>query len=924
MTLLRCALILFSFLTSLHAITNAPAILTSPTPGSTLSGTSATFVWTTGTGVTEYSLYIGTTPHAHDIAFFNPKSANSYSASNLPSHGGTFYVDLFSRISNTWQRQSYTFIATGTAVSATMSAPATGATLAGSAQTFTWSSGSGVTSYSLYIGTTHGAHDLYFKNTTATSASVTGLPMDGRPVYVTLYSLIAGVWQYHAYTFIAWAPGLTSPKPGSKLDSTSTTFTWNLGTGITDYSLYVGTTPHKHNLEFFTTRSASSHTVSGLPSNGGTFYVDYFTRKNGVWNRTSYQYIASGTPGAATILTPTPASTLGGTSQTFTWSAGTGVTEYSLYVGTAPRTHDLYFVNTTTGNSATVTGLPNDASTLYVTLYSLVDGVWRANAYTYTAWSLTVKSIEVTGLSSEVAMDGTLQLTATATYSDGSTKNITDTAWWSSTGEEFATVLNGGPNSGLVTGIYLGAANIHASVGAVASPSFTVTVTGDLPGQWTWITGSNEKDRPGVYGTLGVASAGNSPGARQGAGMWRDKFGKLWIFGGWGTGEILDIFLINDLWSFDPATKLWTWMSGSKSVNHLGIYGTKGVPATENTPGSRTQPVTWTDDKGNLWLFGGTGNDSHGGATLNDLWKYDPATHQWTWMSGSSDGNQPGVYGTKGVPAAANHPGARLLSAGWTDSGGKLWLFGGFSFADGKLNDLWMFDPTTTQWTWVSGSSGVNDPGVYGTLGVPDAANVPPARAAFPGWIDNAGRFWIFGGMTQSGQSDIYINDLWRFDPSTKMWTWMSGGNSQVAGIYGTLGIPDAANVPGARAYDVGWTDKNGKLWLFGGSGVDSTGSSAFLDDLWQWDPATSKWTWMSGWKTIRHPGVWGTKGVTAPTNVPDTRSGASGVADATGKLWLFGGWGWDFEMDMTPGQHNDLWNYQLIPPSMPEHQTEH
>ena len=39
--------------------------------------------------------------------------------------------------------------------------------------------------------------------------------------------------------------------------------------------------------------------------------------------------------------------------------------------------------------------------------------------------------------------------------------------------------------------------------------------------------------------------------------------------------------------------------------------------------------------------------------------------------------NQAGVYGTKGVPAAANVPGARDESISWTDSTGNLWLFGG-------------------------------------------------------------------------------------------------------------------------------------------------------------------------------------------------------------------------------------------------------
>ncbi len=53
---------------------------------------------------------------------------------------------------------------------------------------------------------------------------------------------------------------------------------------------------------------------------------------------------------------------------------------------------------------------------------------------------------------------------------------------------------------------------------------------------------------------------------------------------------------------------------------------------------------------------------------MNDLWRYDPATKQWTWISGSNTINQAGIYGTKGVPDAANVPCARYMSISWADS----------------------------------------------------------------------------------------------------------------------------------------------------------------------------------------------------------------------------------------------------------------
>ena len=46
-------------------------------------------------------------------------------------------------------------------------------------------------------------------------------------------------------------------------------------------------------------------------------------------------------------------------------------------------------------------------------------------------------------------------------------------------------------------------------------------------------------------------------------------------------------------------------------------------------------------------------------------------------------------------------------------------------------------------------------------------------------------------------------------------------------GTYGTRGMPDAANVPGARDGSISWTDESGNLWLFGGELQDSEGNGA-------------------------------------------------------------------------------------------------
>jgi N-acetylneuraminic acid mutarotase len=424
--------------------------------------------------------------------------------------------------------------------------------------------------------------------------------------------------------------------------------------------------------------------------------------------------------------------------------------------------------------------------------------------------------------------------------------------------------------------------------------------------EWTWMSGSNSVDQPGVYGTKGVPAAGNVPGARDAAGSWTDSSGNLWLFGGGGVDANGVSGALNDLWKYTPSTGEWTWMSGSNSANQPGVYGTKGVPAAGNVPGNRGAVVAWTDSSGNLWLFGGAGYLADGNSgEFNDLWKYTPSTGEWTWMSGSNSAYQEGVYGTKGVPAAGNVPGAREYSVAWTDSSDNLWLFGGY---DGFMNDLWKYTPSTGEWTWMSGSNSGYQQSVYGTKGVPAPGNVPGARFSSVSWTDSSGNLWLFGGEGYDPSSCCWLNDLWRYTPSTGEWTWMSGSNSEnQPGVYGTKGVPAAGNVPGARSSAVSWTDSSGNFWLFGGGGDDVSGLVGDLNDLWKFTPSIGEWTWMSGSNSRLQLGVYGTKGVPAASNAPGNRQVAVSWTDSSGNFWLFGG----------DGDFNDLWKYTPAAPTL-------
>jgi len=403
-------------------------------------------------------------------------------------------------------------------------------------------------------------------------------------------------------------------------------------------------------------------------------------------------------------------------------------------------------------------------------------------------------------------------------------------------------------------------------------------------------------------------------------------------------------------------TNEWTWIAGSNTLpvctsnfpncGLSGVYGTLQTPASGNTPGGRAGAASWTDSKGNLWLFSGFGYDSQGTVGYpNDLWQFNPTTHLWAWMGGSNslssgtkasgaNPGQLGVYGTLRTPATGNIPGSRSNAFTWTDAGGNFWLFGGDGYDSaggfGYLNDLWEFNPITNQWAWMGGSTTVpvnflGQPGIYGTLGTPAPGNMPGGRVGGVSWTDGQGNLWLAGGVgAPSNDNDNILNDVWEFNPSSNEWAWMAGVSTVLfnvtgePGVYGTLGVFAAGNLPGGREGAVSWTDSSGHVWLFGGDGDDSANTYGWLNDLWQFQPTSNQWAWMAGSETISagelfpgQGGVYGTLQVPAAQNTPGGRYHSVSWTDKQGNLWLFGGWGYDSVTSNFYGDLNDLWEFQ-------------
>jgi len=268
------------------------AVLTTPTPGSSLTNSSQTFTWKAGVGVSQYILHLSTVaPGNYELYLSAHINTTSVNVTGLPTTGKTIYARLYSIVNGVLLYNDYTL----TSVSlAQLLNPAQGSTLSGASQTFTWSSVADATQYILHLSAVApGNYELYLSgHITATSVNVTGLPTNGKTIYARLYSIVNGVLLYNDYTLTEASPAqLLTPTPNSMLSGASTTFTWTPGKGVTQYALHLSTVaPGDYELYLSGHTTSTSVNVTGLPANGKTVYARLYSIVDGVMLYNDYTY----------------------------------------------------------------------------------------------------------------------------------------------------------------------------------------------------------------------------------------------------------------------------------------------------------------------------------------------------------------------------------------------------------------------------------------------------------------------------------------------------------------------------------------------------------------------------------------------------------------------------------------------------------
>jgi hypothetical protein len=360
-------------------------VLTSPAPSSVLSGPNVTFSWAAAPGATGYSLLLGSTGVGSSNLYSSGQiTATSAAATGLPTNGSTVYARLYTYFSGAQSSADYTYTAT---TPSSLTSPVSGSTLAGPNVTFAWSSATGATGYTLYLGTTGvGSSNIYSSGQVAgTSIAVAGIPTNGAVIYARLFTIFNGAQVSSDYTYTAATQSLlTTPTPGSAFTSPNMTFAWTAAAGATGYSLNLGSTGvGSSDLYSSALQTGTSLSVNGLPSNGQTIYARLFTSYNGVLVSADFTYAAVS---QAVLGSPAPGTVLPGNSVTFAWTQPAGATAYTLNLGsTGVGSSNLYSSGSIAGTSVTVSGLPINGETIYARLYTSFNGVLTSTDYVYSA-----------------------------------------------------------------------------------------------------------------------------------------------------------------------------------------------------------------------------------------------------------------------------------------------------------------------------------------------------------------------------------------------------------------------------------------------------------------------------------------------------------------------------------------------------------
>ncbi len=214
--------------------------------------------------------------------------------------------------------------------------------------------------------------------------------------------------------------------------------------------------------------------TNGLASSAGTGSTNVTASFSGV---ISSPVVLSVTPATLVSIQVTPPSPSIANGLTQQFSATGSYTDNTVQDLTAVATWSSSNTTAATISSAPGSyGLATAAGIGSSSISASYGGITSANA-TLTVTSAALGSIQVTPANPTIPNGLTQQFTATGTYTDNSTQDLTSIVTWGSSDTSVATVSSAPGSSGLATAAGPGASSISASYNGVTSSNATLTVT---------------------------------------------------------------------------------------------------------------------------------------------------------------------------------------------------------------------------------------------------------------------------------------------------------------------------------------------------------------------------------------------------------------------------------------------------------------
>lgn len=367
------------------APTDCGAVISTPVPSSTLSGSSITFGWTAVQGALDYWLDVGTVLGQGNISA-GVVTGTSKLVNNIPCNSQTIHVRLWHRTAAGYQPpRDFTYTAAsicGGDPRAVLVTPAPGSTVLSAVQNFTWTAGTGALDYWLDVGTAVGQGNISAGVVTGTSKQVTISTCANQLVFVRLWTRTpAGYQSPIDYTFTCNAANpkgaLTLPSAGQQLTSSTVTFTWTAGAGAQDYWLDVGLLPGQGTISAGVVNGLSKQ-VTGISCGNNTIHVRLWTRANGVYlSPLDYSFNCTAPGDVRAMLTaPASGSTLPSSGLIFQWSPGTNAQDYWIDIGTSQGQGNL-FGGVVTGTARPFSNVPAGPGLLWIRLWTRIGGVWQ-------------------------------------------------------------------------------------------------------------------------------------------------------------------------------------------------------------------------------------------------------------------------------------------------------------------------------------------------------------------------------------------------------------------------------------------------------------------------------------------------------------------------------------------------------------------